>query len=83
MRLTRSSTRTLSLPTARAIDAASGGNELDTETLARFVRIVRVATGVPDQPGRVERLSPLLTGKHLDALDDQVDQLAVPAEGAG
>ena len=29
---------------ARAIDAAFDGHELDTETLARFVRIVRVAT---------------------------------------
>lgn len=30
---------------ARAIDATFGGSELDAETLARFVRIVRVATG--------------------------------------
>ena len=30
---------------ARAIDAASGGSSLDAETLARFVRIVRAATG--------------------------------------
>lgn len=30
---------------ARTIDAASGGSSLDAETLARFVRIVRAATG--------------------------------------
>jgi hypothetical protein len=29
---------------ARAIDAAGGGSELSAETLARFVRILRVAT---------------------------------------
>ena len=31
--------------------------------------------GVPDQPTRVEGLPALLAVKHLDALDDQVDQL--------
>lgn len=42
---------------ARAIDAAFGGNELDAETLARFVRIVRVATGGATRGGSGRRSS--------------------------
>lgn len=42
---------------ARAIDATCGGSELDAETLARFVRIVRVASGGARRGGSGRRSS--------------------------
>lgn len=47
---------------ARAIDAAFGGRELEAETLARFVRIVRVATGGA-RPGGSGRRSSVPAGR--------------------
>lgn len=40
---------------ARAIDAASGGSDLSAEALARFVRILRVATAGARRAGRGRR----------------------------
>lgn len=42
---------------ARAIDATFGGSDLDAETLARFVRIVRAATGGARRGGSGRRPS--------------------------